>query len=83
MGAPEGCKQRVLSVNGLAVLSPCVASNSSVQGICFCLSELPLPEHFDRILINEWVWLELQMHKGWLCAVLCEIFRMKTDGNLT
>jgi len=29
-----------------------------------------LPERSNRILFNEWVWLESQMYLGWLSAVL-------------
>jgi len=39
-----------------------------------------LPERSNRILFNEWVWLESQMYLGWLSAVLCPVWAME---NLT
>ena len=63
---------------GLENSDPCIASNSRFQG----LFSARLPEHLDRVLINEWVWSESRMWKAWLCAVLCEGLSMKTDVNL-
>ena len=42
-------------------------------------SLIPSPEHLDRVHVNEWVWSE---SRAWLCAVLCEVLSVKTDGNL-
>ena len=50
--------------------------NNPVTCIAFLLG---LPEHLDRILINEWVWLE----SGWQCSFCVFIvWRTKTQQNL-
>jgi len=65
------------------VLSPCIGSNSNVQGRCFYYSKLALPQHSDWMLINRWVWSESWMYLGWLSAVLCPVWGIETQQNLS
>ena len=72
-----------LSVNGLTKQSSHLVYPPIAVFKADFLVELAFSKCSDQTLVNEWVWLDSLMYLGWLRAILCPVWAMETQQNLS